>query len=142
MSDLFPGAGAPFFGVQSNRRVPPTPAANSPALWRSTPFRVAVGVQRVQLFPQRIQVSCLEIFADTVNTVRLLVGSSEVTSVSTSPTGVPGNNYWQLDAGQHATMWTDDPILELFDVSMFWAISDDILNTNYLHCTVWQATRL
>lgn len=140
--------GSPLFGG-------PTPTPNDSGvlpplpqiLWRSNPFRLTVpgtgGNLAVPFFPSRSLTSAMEIYADNANTSPCTIGNSNVTNEFTNPAGVGGNIYFQLDASRHAYVWTDDPLNEFIDVSMFWSSTD---NTNdedqYLHVTLWTGQRL
>jgi hypothetical protein len=113
-------------------------------LWRANSFRLTVpGTQvTVPFFLTRALVSILEIQADDANIGPCNVGSSQVTSSVTDPAGIGGNIYFQLDSGRHAYIWTDDPLLELIDVSQFSACTT-VANVNqFLHITMWMGQRL
>lgn len=90
------------------------------------------------LFKLRSLVVGLEIYADNENTELVLIGNNQVQTSATSVDGFPGNNYFQLDPGRHAYIWTDKPETETFDVAMFWAAQINAGVPQYLHCTHWQ----
>jgi hypothetical protein len=138
--------GSPLFGA------PPPPPAVSPTgvsqnkiLWRANSFRLTVPGSHaaVAFFASRSLVSAMEIYADGSNASRCVIGNSNVTNELTNPAGVGGNNYFQLDSGRHAYIWTDDPDVEFIDVAQFWACTDDSNGLNqFLHITMWMGQRL
>lgn len=140
----------PFAGVpplaQGGPRQPAPPPLTSRTpqlLWRPQTFRVTVlqtnlNIPVTPLYAARSLAVGLEIYADNTNRSRVLIGNKLLTSAITSPDGIPGNNYFQLDPGRHAYIWTDSPETEAFDVSMYFACQENAFVDLYLHCTQWQ----
>ena len=153
----YPGSGSPLFGGPARRfsggHVSGINNEVAPEykLYRGQPFRLNVifepvalnpPVLKVPFYAERMLVAAMEIFADTRNSSRVCIGTREVTSATTDPAGVAGSNYFQLDAGRSAFIYTDDPETEYIDMAQWWAAQEIAGSSQFLHITPWAASAL